>query len=102
MLQRFSDLKRSKRHTVAAVTLGASAAAAYSAYRLYRYHGWFSRAGVRPVSNGDHSFDVKRAVDEYLQFHYATPQEVLPYPGGPKVQTCLDPVNFTKITYLQS
>lgn len=84
MLQRCSDLKWSKRYTVAAVTLGASAAAAYSAYRLYRYHGWFSRAGVRPVSNGDHSFDVKRAVDEYLQFHYATPQEVLPYPGGPK------------------
>ena len=86
MLQRLSDLNWSKRRTVAAVTLGASAIAAYSAYSLYRYHGWFSRAGVRPVSSGDHTCDVKRAVDEYLQFHYATPEEVLPYPNGPKVQ----------------
>ncbi|DBB17215.1 hypothetical protein WJX82_004680 [Trebouxia sp. C0006] len=78
------NLKWSKRHTVVALALGASASAAYTAYRLYRYHGYFSRAGIRPISNGDSYFEVKRAVDEYLQFHYSTQQEVLPYCHAPK------------------
>ncbi len=82
------NLKWSKRHTVVALALGASASAAYTAYRLYRYHGYFSRAGIRPISNGDSYFEVKRAVDEYLQFHYSTQQEVLPYCHAPKVSTC--------------
>ncbi len=82
------NLKWSKRHTVVALALGATASAAYTAYRLYRYHGYFSRAGIRPISNGDSDFEVKRAVDEYLQFHYSTQQEVLPYRHAPKVSTC--------------
>ena len=77
----------SSRYTAWAVAVGASLSSAAVAYRLYRYHGWFSRAGVRPVSDGDSaSCEVKRAVDEYLQFHYASEQEVLPYPHSPKVQ----------------
>ena len=79
----------SNRHTVAAVVAGASASAIYAAYRLYRYHGYFSRAGVRPISDGDLSCEVKRAVDEYLQFHYAAAQELLPYGHSPKVQNQL-------------
>lgn len=86
MLYSGYNFKWSNRHTAAALALGASASAAYAAYRLYRYHGYFSRAGIRPVSEGDVTFEVKRAVDEYLQFHYATAQEVLPYPHAPKVR----------------
>lgn len=77
----------SSRHTAWAVAVGASLSTAAVAYRLYTYHGWFSRAGVRPVSDGNSaSCQVKRAVDEYLQSHYASEQEVLPYPHSPKVQ----------------
>ena len=86
MLTSAHNFSWSNRHTAAALAVGASASAIYAAYRLYRYHGYFSRAGIRPVSEGDLTFEVKRAVDEYLQFHYATAQEVLPYPRAPKVQ----------------
>lgn len=82
--------KWSARQTAWAIAAGASLSAAAVAYRLYRYHGWFSRAGIRPVADGDASYEVKRAVDEYLQFHYASEQEILPYPNAPKVQ-CLPP-----------
>ena len=85
MLYQGYDLHWSKRHTFIALAFGASASAAYTAYRLYRYHGYFSRAGVRRVTDGDASFGIKRAVDEYLQFHYGTVQETLPYTHAPKV-----------------
>ena len=76
----------SSRHTAWVLAAGASLSAAAVAYRLYKYHGWFSRAGVRPVADGDiASYEIKRAVDEYLQFHYASEQEILPYPHAPKV-----------------
>ncbi|KAL3133907.1 hypothetical protein ABBQ32_008363 [Trebouxia sp. C0010 RCD-2024] len=77
------SFKWSNRHTAAALGVAASASAVYAAYRLYRYHGYFSRAGVRPISEGDLP-EVKRAVDEYLQFHYANAQEILPYQQSPK------------------
>lgn len=82
----FYNYRWSSRQTVWAVAAGASLSAAAVAYRLYKYHGWFSRAGVRPVADGDvASYEIKRAVDEYLQFHYASEQEILPYPHAPKV-----------------
>lgn len=84
MLYQGYNLHWSKRHTFSALAFGASASAAYTAYRLYRYHGYFSRAGVRRVTDGDASFGIKRAVDEYLQFHYGTVQETLPYTHAPK------------------
>lgn len=79
------SFKWSNRHTAAALGAAASVSAVYAAYRLYRYHGYFSRAGIRPVSEGDLR-EVKRAVDEYLQFHYANAQEILPYQRSPKVR----------------
>ena len=89
MLNNGYSFKWSNRHTAAALAVAGSASAVYAAYRLYRYHGYFSRAGIRPVSEGDLASEVKRAVDEYLQFHYATAQEILPYPHAPKVQCCV-------------
>ena len=86
MLNNGYSFKWSNRHTAAALAVAGSASALYAAYRLYRYHGYFSRAGIRPVSEGDLTSEVKRAVDEYLQFHYATAQEILPYPHSPKVK----------------
>ena len=81
------NIRWSGRHTAAALAAAGSVSAVYAAYRLYRYHGYFSRAGIRPISEGDLTYEVKRAVDEYLQFHYATAQEILPYPHCPKVQS---------------
>lgn len=89
MLDKGYSFKWANRHTAAALAVAGSASALYAAYRLYRYHGYFSRAGIRPVSEGDLTSEVKRAVDEYLQFHYATAQEILPYPHSPKVQYCV-------------
>ena len=89
MLSRGYSFKWSNRHSAAALALAGSASAVYAAYSLYRYHGYFSRAGIRPVSEGDLTCEVKRAVDEYLQFHYATVQEILPYSNSLKVQHCV-------------
>lgn len=75
----------SSRQTAWAIAAGASLSAAAVAYRLYRYHGWFSRAGIRPIADGElGSHEIKRAIDEYLQFHYGTEQDILPYPHAPK------------------
>lgn len=83
-----TNYRWSSRQTVWAIAAGASLSAAAVAYRLYRYHGWFSRAGIRPIADGElGSHEIKRAIDEYLQFHYGTEQEILPYPHAPKVLT---------------
>ncbi|GFO37976.1 type 11 methyltransferase [Plakobranchus ocellatus] len=64
-----------------AMSLGLSA---YAAYRLHR--------SAHVVSESDSDvYESTKYLSEYLVFHYGTPEEVIPYPFGPK-----DAIDFPK------
>ncbi|KAF5830252.1 hypothetical protein DUNSADRAFT_14825 [Dunaliella salina] len=43
-----------------------------------------SRSTTSSVGGGATAYETGKAVDEYIQFHYGDPRDVLPYPDGPK------------------
>lgn len=47
-----------------------------------------SRSTTSSAGGGTAAYETRRAVDEYLQFHYGRPEEILPYDVGPKVRGC--------------
>ncbi len=44
-----------------------------------------TRSTTSSAGGGVSAYETRRAVDEYLQFHYGKPEEILPYELGPKV-----------------
>jgi hypothetical protein len=44
-----------------------------------------TRSTTSSAGGGTGAYETRRAVDEYLQFHYGRPEEILPYDVGPKV-----------------
>ncbi|PNH09921.1 hypothetical protein TSOC_003420 [Tetrabaena socialis] len=42
------------------------------------------RSTTSSAAGGAAAYETKKAVDEYLQFHFAAPDDLLPYPNGPK------------------
>ncbi|PRW60369.1 hypothetical protein C2E21_0705 [Chlorella sorokiniana] len=50
-----------------------------------------SRSTTSSAGGGVSAYETRRAVDEYLQFHYGKPEEILPYELGPK-----DALRFTE------
>lgn len=75
------------------VFAGATAASVLPAlWRRLRWRGGSAAAAVDPTRSttssaggGTAAYETRRAVDEYLQFHYGRPEEILPYEVGPKV-----------------
>ncbi|KAG2451483.1 hypothetical protein HYH02_004081 [Chlamydomonas schloesseri] len=48
------------------------------------------RSTTSSAGGGAAAYETKKAVDEYLQFHFAAPTDLLPYANGPK-----EALNFT-------
>ena len=44
-----------------------------------------TRSTTSSTGGGPSAYENKKAVDEYLQMHYATADELIPYSVGPKV-----------------
>ncbi|GFR46879.1 hypothetical protein Agub_g8520 [Astrephomene gubernaculifera] len=42
------------------------------------------RSTTSSAGGGAAAYETKKAVDEYLQFHFAAPEDLLPYSNGPK------------------
>lgn len=47
-----------------------------------------TRSTTSSAGGGVGAYETRKAVDEYLQFHYGKPEEILPYELGPKVGGC--------------
>jgi hypothetical protein len=45
-----------------------------------------SRSTTSSAGGGVAAYESRKAVDEYLQFHFGKPEEVMPYDCGPKVR----------------
>lgn len=45
------------------------------------------RSTTSSAGGGASAYETKKAVDEYLQFHFAHGEEILPYPQGPTVSS---------------
>ena len=45
------------------------------------------RSTTSSSGGGASAYETRKAVDEYVQFHYGRPDDLLPYPMGPKVDT---------------
>jgi hypothetical protein len=69
--------------SVAAVS---SVAAACAAYRYWRVKGMADRSTTSSAGGGPLAYETSKAVDEYLQMHFASAGELLPYPSGPLVR----------------
>lgn len=46
-----------------------------------------TRSTTSSAGGGVGAYETRKAVDEYLQFHYGKPEEVLPYEAGPQVRS---------------
>ena len=44
-----------------------------------------SRSTTSSAGGGVAAYETRKAVDEYLQFHFGKPEEIMPYDCGPKV-----------------
>jgi hypothetical protein len=71
------------------VVLGASAvaAAAYVLVQHVKLRAMSSRSCTSSAGGGPLAYETSKAVDEYLQMHFASPDEVFPYEDAPKVRT---------------
>ena len=67
---------------LAAGALAASVAAALR--RRLRRKSDAERSTTSGAGGGSEAYETKKAVDEYLQFHYGREQDVMPYDFGPK------------------
>lgn len=65
--------------------------AAYSLYRLRSLTARSVSAGSRVSSQRTNIYESEKLLSEYLVFHYGTPEELIPYPFGPK-----DALDFPK------
>lgn len=43
------------------------------------------RSTTSSAGGGASAYETRKAVDEYVQFHFGDPKDVLPYADGPKV-----------------
>ena len=43
------------------------------------------RSTTSSAGGGAAAYETRKAVDEYLQFHFGADSDILPYPNGPKV-----------------
>ena len=51
-----------------------------------------SRSTTSSAGGGVGAYETRKAVDEYLQFHYGRPEDIMPYECGPKVgRRCWQP-----------
>jgi hypothetical protein len=65
-----------------------TAAAVAGALQLYRYLQLSSVSGRSTTSSaggGAVAYETSKAVDEYVQMHFALPDEIFPYKNAPKV-----------------
>lgn len=44
-----------------------------------------TRSTTSSAGGGSGAYETRKAVDEYLQFHYGRPEDIMPYECGPKV-----------------
>jgi len=44
------------------------------------------RSTTSSAAGGAAAYETRKAVDEYVQFHFGDPKDVLPYENGPKVK----------------
>jgi len=65
-------------HKVLTVT-AVAAVASVTAYTLYRLHTLKRKLAAR-----EDVFETAKYLDEYLVFHYGSPDEILPWSFGPK------------------
>ena len=74
--------------TNAAIAAGATAAVAsvYLLLRSYRLRAVSGRSTTSSAGGGPLAYETSKAVDEYLQMHFATPDEIFPYADAPKVR----------------
>lgn len=63
------------------------AASVFSALRrrLTRAKADQGRSTTSSAGGGASAYETRKAVDEYLQFHYGRPEDLFPYSVGPKV-----------------
>ena len=44
------------------------------------------RSTTSSAGGGASAYETRKAVDEYLQFHFGAPADVMPYANGPKAR----------------
>ena len=70
------------------IASGASAIGGLLLLLLRRKKGSSSleeRSTTSSAGGGAAAYETRKAVDEYLQFHFGADSDILPYPHGPKV-----------------
>lgn len=68
------------------VTSVATVAAAVQLYRYLKLSSVTDRSTTSSAGGGAVAYETSKAVDEYLQMHFALPDEVFPYKNAPKVR----------------
>lgn len=57
------------------------------------------RSTTSSAGGGSAAYETRKAVDEYIQFHFGSQEDLLPYANGPKVWldiiTCCHPHHVT-------
>eukprot|EP00892_Ulva_mutabilis_P006395 jgi/Ulvmu1/4127/UM019_0106.1 len=76
--------------TISAIAVGACAAVTAAVYAVVKYRtSQHARSTTSSAGGGKQAYETSKAVDEYLQMHFATPDEIFPYTQAPR-----DAVNF--------
>ena len=78
-----------QRAAVAAAVAGTAAAAAagYLLYQQLALRRMSSRSTTTSAGGGPLAYETSKAVDEYLQMHFASADEIFPYEDAPKVRS---------------
>jgi hypothetical protein len=73
---------------VIAIAAGSIGALALGGYLLFRTKktadGLEERSTTSSAGGGTLAYETKKAVDEYLLFHFGRPEDIFPYANGPK------------------
>lgn len=70
---------------IVGAAVGAAAALLVQAVIRKRRADVSDRSTTSSAGGGAAAYETKKAVDEYIQFHYGAAEDLLPYANGPKV-----------------
>jgi hypothetical protein len=67
------------------VSVSAAVAGAVQLYRYLKLSSVSDRSTTSSAGGGSVAYETSKAVDEYVQMHYASADEIFPYKNAPKV-----------------